>query len=41
MEADMEAMKEKMAAMMEAMISVKKIMEAMRLQLPLPALLLR
>ena len=28
MEADMEAMKEQMAAMMEAMMSVKKIMEA-------------
>ena len=27
MEADMEAMKEKMAAMMEAMMSMKKIME--------------
>ena len=35
--ANMEAMKEKMATMMEAMMSMKP----KRLQLPLPALLLR
>ena len=38
MKADMEAMKEQMATMMEAMMSLKKII---RLQFPLPALLLK
>jgi len=41
MKADMEAMKEQMATMMEAMMSMKKIIEANGLQLPLLALLLR
>ena len=41
MKADMEAIKEKMATMMEAMMSVKKIMEANAVAILLPALLLR
>ena len=40
MKADMEAMKEQMATMMEAMISIKKIMEANAIAV-IVALLLR